>query len=70
MGAAYTTAQAVATLQNTSTWAFNKKTKERYASWKKVYAAETGLLDYKNRYGFYDSPYLHTVTLTGLNVFL
>ena len=68
-GYSFTTAQAVANLLNTSTWAYDKKTKEKWLSIyynPKLPLEDKGLLSYKNPYIIYDSPYIHTVTISGL----
>ena len=69
-GYPYTTEQAVANLLNTSTWAYDKKTKEKWDNY--VYTTlplsgkSLNLQSYKNPYIIYDSPYIHTVTISGL----
>jgi len=59
-------------LSNTANWAYDHKTKEHYSNYKNVTSknlpglAET-LMSYKNPYAIYDSPLIHTVTLTDLD---
>jgi len=71
MGSQLETYARILKLANTANWAFDPKTKEHYANYKNVTSknlpslAET-LMSYKNPYAIYDSPLIHTVTLTGL----
>jgi len=53
-------------LVNTDTWAFDPVTKEHFAQWKHVTELSYGIQSYKNPYMYYDSPLIHSVTLTGL----
>jgi len=68
LGAAEQSANYIASLENTSTWAYDKTTGEHWDNWKVVNGDRvvTGLGAYNNPYMVYDSPYIHTVTLTGL----
>lgn len=69
-GFPYTTEQAVANLENSSTWAYDKITKEKWDNYKLVKlplgTSDQNLLSYKNPFVIYDSPYIHTVTISGL----
>ena len=73
-GYPYTTEQAVANLENTSTWAYSwsadGKTKDEWFNYVLTTLPldnkDINLLSYKNNYLIYDSPYIHTVTISGL----
>jgi hypothetical protein len=56
----------ILSLQNTSSWAYDKKTGERWDNWYGYKSVQLGLGDYNNPYMIYDSPVLHTVTITGI----
>jgi hypothetical protein len=65
MGAPFTTEAALLELENTSSWAYDHKTGEHFANWKNptTLAAEGS---YNNPFTIYNSPAIHTVTLSGL----
>ena len=66
MGKPAETVADVLKLVNTYTWAFDPVTKEHFKQWANVTQLSYGLQSYKNPYMYYDSPLIHTVTLTGL----
>lgn len=53
-------------IQNTSRWAINKTSGEKWANYYEYPTVKTGLVEYNNPYNYYDSPMIHTVTLTAL----
>jgi hypothetical protein len=66
MDAAPVTEEYIIDKQDTTRWAYDKKTGEHYANWKNVTAMITGLGRYNNPYMIYDSPLIHRVYLTDL----
>jgi hypothetical protein len=57
-------------VENTSTWAYDHQTGEHYANYYNINPSnfKTGFMSYNNPYAYYDSPILHTVTLTNLDI--
>jgi len=66
LGAPKQTASYLISLEDTSSWAFDKVTGEQWSGYAQVNSVQLALGDYRNPYMNYDSPYIHTVTLTGL----
>lgn len=66
LGAPEGSKEAVLALQNTYTWAYDKKTGERWDNWYNFTTVQVGLGAYNNPYMIYDSPVLHTVTLSDM----
>lgn len=66
LGAPEQTSSFIASLENTSTWAYDKVTGEKWDNYKVVKSVQTGLGAYNDPFMVYDSPFIHTVTLTGL----
>lgn len=55
-------------LENTADWAIDKKTGTPWANYNLVTSAYTGSGQYNNPYMYYDSPMVHTVPITGLEL--
>jgi hypothetical protein len=66
MGEPLATAESIIELEDTSTWAYDKKTGEHWFNWRNVTTLETGFGKYNNPYMYYDSPIMHTVILPDL----
>jgi hypothetical protein len=66
MGEPYTTSADVIKMEDTSTWAYDHKTGEHYANYKKVTSVYYGNGQYNNPDMSYQSPVLHTVALSSL----
>ena len=67
MGAPATESSQLLAMQNTSGWAVEPwYPRGRGSSWKNPTSVDWGLGDYKNPAAVYNSPVIHTVTLTGL----
>lgn len=66
MGEPTETAEAVRVLEDTSPWAYEQTTKEKWYNWYNVTKMQTGFGRYNNPYMIYTSPVIHTVTLSGL----
>eukprot|EP00607_Mallomonas_marina_P005927 CAMPEP_0182426854 /NCGR_PEP_ID=MMETSP1167-20130531/13371_1 /TAXON_ID=2988 /ORGANISM="Mallomonas Sp, Strain CCMP3275" /LENGTH=517 /DNA_ID=CAMNT_0024608581 /DNA_START=51 /DNA_END=1601 /DNA_ORIENTATION=+ len=66
MGEAQAVPSEILNLENTSSWAYDPITKERYANW--VYQTEIqyGSMAYNNPKAIYDSPQIHIAVLTDL----
>jgi hypothetical protein len=65
MGAPFTTEEKLLALENTSSWAYDKKTGEHYANWNNP-SSLSSAGSYNNPFTIYNSPTVHTVTLSGL----
>jgi hypothetical protein len=69
MGSPSQTAQYVINLENSSKWAYDKVTGEHWANYLLISGSTPnyGSGSYNNPYMYYDSPYIHTVTIKGLS---
>ena len=56
----------ILSLQNTSRWAYDKKTGEHWANYYGYKSVQLGLGSYNNPYMIYDSPVLHTVSISSI----
>lgn len=66
MGDPMSTKDAVVKAENTAPWAVDPITGEHWANYRLVTSPYTGMGQYNNPYMYYDSPVLHTVTVSGL----
>ena len=66
LGAPEQTASYIVSLEDTTSWAYDKVSGEHWANYYQVKSVQQGFGAYNNYYMVYDSPYIHTVTLTGL----
>jgi hypothetical protein len=66
LGAPEQTTRYIVSLEDTTSWAYDKTTGEHWANYYQYTSVHQGLGDYNNPYMVYDSPFVHTVTLTGL----
>lgn len=66
MGLPTESPEDIINLENTANWAFDPQTKQPYANYKAVTKVQTGIGAYNNPYMYYDSPFIHSVTLSGL----
>ena len=68
MGAPGATVATIVKVENTSSWAYDPVTNQRYTQYKVVQytSSITGLQAYNNPYAIYDSPMVFTVELYGL----
>ncbi len=57
-------------VENTSVWAYDHQTGDHYANYYNINPSnfKTGFMAYNNPYAYYDSPILHTVTLSNLDI--
>jgi hypothetical protein len=64
MGEPQAPASEIVSLENTSPYAYNHKTMDHWSYYRNVTKPYLGFGDYNNPYMYYDSPYIHTATLS------